>query len=211
MPNFNVAGNQYPKVMIEGPSGFVADVDSTGHLLTSAVGTTGPGTFTTLTATGVSTFGSTGQTIIDATGTVTKYRGINLVTYGFPTEVTAVDLTAQTAAKGLTGIYTVPFGGSANGMYRISWSATVTTAASVSSTLGGTNGLQIVYTSPTDSVVKTTVASAADTSSANTTGTAVGGTKVIYAANNTAISYQFDYTSSGTAMAYELHLKLEAM
>lgn len=99
MANFNIAGNQYPKVMIEGPSGFVADVDSTGHLLVSGSGgggATGPTGPTGATGTGVTgptgpgtlTSGATGQvayytaatTLSGSTGAT--YDGISKMTLG---------------------------------------------------------------------------------------------------------------------------------
>jgi hypothetical protein len=97
-------------------------------------------------------------------------------------------------------------------MYRVSWSATITTADGVSSVLGGANGFQVKYTSPTDSVVKTTVVGASVTSAANTTGTAIGGCEVVYAKTGTNIQYSFDYTSGTPGqMTYELHIKCEAL
>lgn len=151
----------------------------------------------------------TDKLLIDNNGITKNYAGIATVSQGQPAEYATVDLTAQTAAITATTLYAVPAGGA--GMYRISWSATITTAASVSSVLGGTNGFQILYTSPTDSVVKTTVTGNSITSAANTTATAVGGVEIVYAKLSTNIQYQYDYTSSGTAMAYELHLKIEAL
>lgn len=147
--------------------------------------------------------------LVNSAGLTKNYAGIATVSQGQPAEYATVDLTAQTAAITATTLYAVPAAG--QGMYRISWSATITTAASVSSVLGGTNGFQILYTSPTDSVVKTTVSGNSVTSAANTTATAVGGVEIVYAKLSTNIQYQYDYTSSGTAMAYELHLKIEAL
>ncbi len=151
-------------------------------------------------------FGSAQQTIMNSAGLWTKYNNISTVSNGVPSEYTTVDLTAQSAAIGATTLYAT----TATGMYRVCWSAAITTAGTTS-TLGGTNGFQIVYTSPTDSVVKTTVLSTTDLSTANTTGTAVGGCKTVYAKTGTNVQYQFDYTSSGTTMVYELHAKLEQL
>jgi hypothetical protein len=120
-----------------------------------------------------------------------------------------INLTAQSAAIAATNlIASAP----ASGAYRISWSSDITTADAVSSTLGGANGFQILYTSPTDSVVKTTIAQADWTSTANTTGTAVGGVAVIFAKTTTAIQYSFGYTSNTPGqMVYELHIRIEAI
>jgi hypothetical protein len=128
---------------------------------------------------------------------------------GVPIGIANVNLTAQSAAITATNlIASAP----QTGMYRISWSADITTAATTSSVLGGTNGFQVGYTSPTDSVAKLTVPGNSVTSAQNTTATADGNAIVIYAKTGTAITYQFDYTSTGvTAMVYELHVKLESM
>lgn len=139
--------------------------------------------------------------------TVIKYAGNTTVSNGIPSEIVLSDLTAQTAAIGATTLVSAPV----TGMYRVCWSATITTAASVSSVLGGTNGFQVIYTSPTDSVAKTTVSGLSVTSAANTTATAVGGDIIIYAKTGTNIQYKYDYTSSGTAMAFELHIRLELL
>lgn len=150
--------------------------------------------------------GAASQFAINSAGVATKYAATTLVSQGIPSEIVTVDLTAQTAAITATTLISAP----ATGMYRVSWSATITTAGTTS-ILGGTNGFQVVYTSPTDSVVKTTVPGLSVTSAANTTGTAVGGSIIVYAKTGTNIQYQYDYTSSGTAMTYELHIKLERL
>lgn len=147
---------------------------------------------------------------IDSTGKITNYKGIATVSNGLPAEYAVSDLTAQAAAIAATTIYAVPASG--QGMYRISWSADITTADAVSSTLGGTNGFQAIYTSPTDSVVKTTIPQADWTSTVNTTGTAVGGTMIVFAKASTNIQFSFDYTSNTPGqMKYELHIKVEAL
>ena len=154
--------------------------------------------------------GSAGTTevfAVDNSGKVTEYAGTATVSQGMPSEIVTIDLTAQTAAIAATNIIA---SAPATGMYRISWTADITTAGTTS-VLGGTAGFQVGYTSPTDSVAKLTVSGNSITSAANTTGTAVGGSIVVYAKTGTAITYQYDYTSTGTAMAYELHIKLERM
>lgn len=141
-------------------------------------------------------------------GTILAYKNISTVRNGVPAEYASSDLTAQSAAITATTLYAA----ASTGAYRISWSAAITTAATVSSVLGGTNGFQVTYTSPTDSVSKTTVSGASVTSAANTTGTATSGTLIVYAKTGTNISYTFDYTSSGvTAMQYELHITVEQL
>lgn len=155
--------------------------------------------------------GAAGTTVkyeINSAGVVDTYNGIATVSQGMPAEYATVDLTAQSAAISATTIYAVPAGGT--GMYRISWNADITTAGT-SSVLGGAGGYQVLYTSPTDSVVKTTVSGNSVTSAANTTGTAVSGVIIVYAKASTNIQHQFGYTSTGTTMVYQLHAKIEAM
>lgn len=153
--------------------------------------------------------GTTSVLAINSAGVATKYASSALVSQGIASEIATIDLTAQSAAIAATNlIASAP----RSGMYRISWSATITTVDGSASVLGGANGFQIIYTSPTDSVVKTTVPGASITSAGNTTGTAVGGTIVVYAKTGTAIQYQYGYTSTTPGqMVYELHQKLEAL
>lgn len=141
-------------------------------------------------------------------GVSKTYNGIATVRNGTPAEYANSDLTAQSAAITATTLYAT----TKTTAYRVSWSAAITTAASTSSVLGGTNGFQVLYTSPTDSVVKTTVSGNSTTSAANTTGTATGGSLVVYAKTGTNIQFTYDYTSVGvTAMVYELHITVEAL
>jgi hypothetical protein len=156
--------------------------------------------------------GSAGTTTsfeINNSGIIDNYNAIATVSNGVPSELAKSDLTAQSAAITATTLYAT----TATGMYRVSWSATITTASDGSSVLGGAGGFQVLYTSPTDSVVKTTVSGNSVTSSANTTGTAVGGCEVVYAKTGTNIQFTYGYNSvqTTTAMAYELHIKLESL
>jgi len=57
----------------------------------------------------------------------------------------------------------------------------------------------------------TTAGAIAINSSGNTTATSLNGSMVIYARTGVAIKYAIGYTSSGTAMQYAAHLKVEAM
>lgn len=151
-------------------------------------------------------------TTLTSSGLYTNYNGIATVSNGIPAEYAVIDLTAQTAAKTATLLYAVPASG--QGAYRVSWVATVTTAATTSCVLGGTNGFQVQFTSPTDSVVKTSnpTTVSAYTSAINATGTTVSGTFNVYAKASTNINYLFDYTSvGGTPMAYELHIVCEKL
>jgi hypothetical protein len=141
---------------------------------------------------------------------VIKYAGVATVSAGVPSELATVDLTAQSAAISATTLYAVPAAGA--GMYRVTWVATITTKDAEASALGGTNGFQVSFTSPTDSVVKTDSPTTPIISAANTTGTSISGCEVVYAKASTNIQYAFGYTSSTPGqMIYELHIKCEAM
>lgn len=145
----------------------------------------------------------------------TTYNNIATVSGGMPAEYATVDLTAQTAAKAATTIYTP----AATGMFRISVYLQVTTAATTSSVLGGTTGVVLTYNdgdgnvAQSDTMALMTAAGAIALNSAtNTTATNLNGTTVIYARTGVAIQYAIDYTSVGvTPMAYAAHLKVEAL
>ena len=148
-------------------------------------------------------------------GRITTYDAIATVSNGVPSELAMIDLTGQTSAKTTTTLYTP----TATGMFRISVYAKVTTVDGSSSSLGGTTGLTIGYADGTDSIAQTLVAqlaketgSAAIVNSGNTTATKLLGSVIVFAQIGVPITYAFDYTS-GTAgtMAYELHLKVEAL
>lgn len=137
----------------------------------------------------------------------TNYNGIATVSNGLPSEYATVDLTAQSAALSAHTLYTP----ASTGMFRVCYSADITTVDSTSSTLGGSGGFQLTYTSPTDSVAKTTVAGNSTTSTANTTATAVAGCLVAYAKTSVAMTFSFGYTGGTGDMRYQIHVKVEAM
>lgn len=148
-------------------------------------------------------------------GTITKYNNIPTVSNGIPYEVATVDLTAQSAAIGTTTLYTVPASGA--GQYRLSWNAKITTAAGVSSTLGG---LTITYTDPDGIAVPATVVGAdisggtiASTATTNNTATGLWGIPLLLNCKaSTNITYSMGYASNAAnAMQYNLHIKLEAL
>ncbi len=140
----------------------------------------------------------------DVSGNVSAYVDIVPI-------LASVDLVGQTAAIASTLLYSVV----GDGLYRITWSADITTQATTSSVLGGTNGFQILATSPTDSVVKTfprTITSGVNTDSTNSLDTGISGVITVFAENGTDIEYQMDYTSvGGTSMEYELHIRCEKL
>lgn len=149
---------------------------------------------------------------------ITSYNGNALITPGVPSILASIDLVGQAAAIGGTNlIASVPAPG---GRYRISYVSKVTQAASVSSTLGGANGFQIVYTDADDSVLTTSPGwwsgnnnGAAPTSaSSNTTITVISGMFVVNAKSPAPIQYMMGYTSAGgTPMQYNLHIRAESI
>lgn len=153
-------------------------------------------------------------TSLAMTGLLTNYNNISTVGNGIPSLLAIVDLTAQNAAKSTTTLYAVPASGA--GVYRLTWTAKITTAAGTSSTLGA---LTIVYTDP-DGVVVTLTAAAQNTSgsiitsaTSNTTGTVlIGMPLTLNCKASTNITYAFAYASSASgAMHYNLHVRLEAI
>ena len=108
-----------------------------------------------------------------------------------------VGLTAQTAAKSTTTLFT-PVN---DGLYQIAYYAKVTTAATTSSTIGP---ITITSTDPDGN----TIVSVGDSTSQNsTTDGFINGIIPVYAKGGTAIQYALSYNSSGaTAMAYDLYI-----
>lgn len=151
--------------------------------------------------------------IVNNAGLVTAYNGITTVSGGHPAEYATVDLTGQVAAITATTAYAVPAAGV--GMYRVSFVAKVTTAATTSSVLGGTSGFQVVYTDPDSVVVTTPIGiynSTGATLALNTTQAVYSGVVIVYAKASTNLQYSMDYTSVGlTPMAFNLHVKVEAL
>jgi hypothetical protein len=145
------------------------------------------------------------------TGKITSYNNLTTVSNGIPELVATIDLVNQAAAITPTTLYAVTAG--RPGMYRISWVATVTQAATSSSTLGD---FQILYTDFDTSVVKTmpgTPVAGVTNNSTNSTSTGtISGCFVAYVAASTTIQYQMGYASSGvTPMQYNLHIKAELL
>lgn len=156
---------------------------------------------------------------VTAAGKITTYGGTTLVGDGVPAQYVTIDLTAQ---GGALAAQTLIASVAASGIFRISWVATVTRAATTSSTLGGTAGFQVTYTDPDDSVAKTSAAAGApsagvnqsysQTNQGNSTATQASGVVVVQAKVGTALNYSFGYTSSGgTSMQYNLHIRVEKL
>ena len=155
---------------------------------------------------------------VQVAGNFVKYNNIATVSNGIPSELATVDLTAQSAAKSATTIYTP----TASGMFRISIALQVTTAATTSSVLGGATGVTITYTEPNGSVAQSIKPLLTDQAGAvvvpatgnigNATTTQSQGSAIIYAKTGVAIQYAIGYTSVGlTTMKFAAHLKVEAL
>ena len=146
--------------------------------------------------------------VAGATGLITKYNNITTASCGVKYIVGVADLTGQTAAKGATNLYT-PI---ADGVFEVTCTLKVTTAATSSSTLGACT---ITYTSADGSVAQsivmgmnTAAGAYATTSTTNSTTTStLSGKIIISAKSSVAIQYAIAYVSSGaTPMAYSAHL-----
>ncbi len=185
---------------------------SVGQLAASDLSNGTTGTGAVVLASSPTITGTAALPTTTLTGKITNYNGVATVSNGIPSEYATVDLTAQTAAITTTTLYAVP----ANGQYRVSWNAKITTAAGSSSTLGA---LTIVYTDP-DGVVQTITAAVQSNAgvietsdSGNLTMTVLLGLPLLLNCKaSTNVTYAMAYASNAAAaMNYNLHIKLEAM
>jgi hypothetical protein len=136
---------------------------------------------------------------------VIKYAGVATVQAGVGSIVASTAVTGKKAAITATTIYAVPSSGA--GMYKVSWTAWITTAAAASSTLGGTNGFQTVSTvggvAVTDSPTTPTI------SALNTTATKISGVLICQCDASTSLQYAFGYTDGTAVMTYSLNAYVE--
>lgn len=153
--------------------------------------------------------GGTSEFNINYSGVIAKYGATATVKNGVASTVASSLLTAQSAAITATTVYAIPAGKA--GLYRITWEASITTAATTSCVLGGTNSFQIKFTNANgDTVVKTSNPTTAVVSATNATGTTINGVVSGYAGASTNLQYLFDYTSVGvTAMQFDLAVYVE--
>jgi hypothetical protein len=148
-------------------------------------------------------------------GLLTNYNSIALVDNGLASEVGHLDLTAQNAAITATTIYTP----TATGRFRISVYEKVTTAASVSSILGGATGTVLTFTDGTDSVAQSITmgldnqgGTLALTNSGNSTTTSLNGDAFIYAKTGVPIQIAIGYSSTNAGeMIFALRATCEAL
>lgn len=138
----------------------------------------------------------------------------------FPNPVTlpfnAVTQSAAISTQSLSA--SLPY----SGRYRVTWYSVITQAATTSSTLGGTNGFQCVYTDVDTNASATSPAAGAPTAASNlaysqtnqgnAVGNSAGGSVEINAKTGTSLSFSFGYTTSGgTSMQYAIHVRVEQL
>jgi hypothetical protein len=101
--------------------------------------------------------------------------------------------------------------GQSSALYRITWYACLTVAATSSSWIGGVNGFQIVYTPAESGPSVTSPASPLATGQYNMVGTTIGSGVVMCAVvPGSQIGFSFGYSSTGaTAAQYAMHVRVE--
>lgn len=120
--------------------------------------------------------------------------------------VTNKDLTAQAAAIGATTLWSVPTG--RPGVYRVSYSAVITTAATTSCILGGANGFQLVFTDNDTAGSVTTLAGPINAT--NAIGSQVNGVVTANCKDGNPLQFTFGYNSVGvTPMQFAIHIRVE--
>jgi hypothetical protein len=135
---------------------------------------------------------------------VTSYNGVTTASNGTAATEAVTQQTGKTSVISGAALYTP----GATGRFIVSWTAKITTAATTSSTLGGTGGFSVTYTDPNDSTTPTSYSPCAN-SGGNNTATACGGSFMIYA-SAAAITYSFGYTSSpASTMTYEIYVAIQ--
>lgn len=147
----------------------------------------------------------TSELAVNFAGKIATYGSIATVANGVPSELAKVDLTAQTADKGVTTLYAVPATGA--GIYRVSGYIAVTTVDAASSTLPS---IVIAWTDADNSTAQSFTLT--PTNAGNVLTTLQQGLMVVNAKASTNIQYSTSgYASGATPMAFALHLKLEAL
>jgi hypothetical protein len=115
--------------------------------------------------------------------------------------------TAQTTSTGATTVYTTP---AADGYYRISVTATVTTAAGSAMDLA----VQLRYTEATDNVNKTFPTANVNNynrTQTNTTGATVAISSVCHVKASTDIKYLTGWSPTGGSPQYNVHITVEKL
>lgn len=137
---------------------------------------------------------------------------------GVPRVITTISTAFAQAAVSGAALFTAPI----SGYYRITYTGTLSTAATTSSILGGTTGFSVTFLDAHDFVTRSpkfpevdqtgTSLSPATGNTINTTAGTISGSMGIYANSGNAITYSLGYTSVGaTAMQYGLSVRVESM
>lgn len=211
-----------PSIVSNGPISSIDNLSiapvagNSGRLLLTAG--TGGGIFTlTVPNAGVTTYSNIWPATQGALGTTIINNGSGTLSWNKVASVgVTTDLPNQSAAISATTLFTP----SVTGMYRITVSLQVTTAASVSSILGGSSGVVLTYNDGDSNVAQTMTIPFSSVgaggivvnNSGNTTTSNLNANVDIYARTGVAIQYAIGYTSvGGTAMVYAAHLRSESI
>lgn len=178
-----------------------------GHALTSNVTVTkGDVGLGNVEDTALSTWA--GSNNIVTTGKIATYNGITTADNGVPIIVASVSLRGQTAAIVDQLAYAVPATG--QGLYRISFTAKITTPASLTAQLGT---FDVEYVDNTDGVTVTSLSSNINNYNRSATNTAAGGvisgSMIVDAAESTNITFNVAYASNIAGMAYKVDVVVE--
>lgn len=155
------------------------------------------------------TAGTTEKFAISSGGLLVTYGGNATVKQGSAPILASSIKTAQSAAlSGSALVSSTP----AVGLWRISFVATITTAATAAAVLGGTTGFTTTYTNGNgDTVSKTTaLATALGVGATNNTSDSASGDLYCYAGAASAITFSYGYTAgTGTPMQYDIAVYAE--
>lgn len=153
---------------------------------------------------------------INTSGSIDTYAGSATAGNGVSAVLASTSGTTQAAALSASALYTP----AAAGLYRVSFAVTLTRAATSSSTLAGAGGIKLNYTTGDSSTavnqqvpcwLTTSTTATVTNSAANTVGTTLIGSVVVYS-STTAMTFDIGYTSSGaTSMQYAYHVTVERL
>ena len=167
------------------------------------------GTANKLLSLAAGTAGTTVKLDVSNTGIVTTYGGNATTKGGVASTLNTSIKTAQSAALSASALVaSTP----SAGMWRISFVASITTAATAAGVLGGTTGFTVTYTNGNgDSVSKTTALSTPlGIGASNSTGDSASGDLYCYASSGSAITFSYGYTAgTGTPMQYDIAVYAE--
>ena len=183
-----------------GVNGVAAVTDSSTGLNMYDISSVGTPTLGTISPTSTYRFNSPTVSSLGIGSSVSSYAGIATVRNGIPSDYAVSDQSTQkTGAVPASTIYSVPV--AKNGPYVLTYTATISRAATTSSTLGPVNMIC------TDADTGNIVTIFGGLATANTTGTAIGGNVACNAKSVSNIQFSIGYSSSGlTSMGYVYHM-----